>query len=336
AALVIETGLQRMRSDNLADVVINVEGRVGIFVGVLAVAGYAAKVRVRDTPEGNVEPLRGRVARERQRKIEADARIAGRIRHRRVERQVILARAEDELVGQRWRERGRYVERAVPCRRLFEDQVVERNLVVASRPAQTVRHDLLVGVACVADISLCVVRQIVIDPDAGFFARVADALLRVVVVSEAIYRAAQRRVIELPEEVQDLLAIRIDKVGRDLIVREGQACSRVRDDDCGRARSGVTVSLGLAEITSGFQRCRYARLARGLRYELLLPFLREEEEKALFQVFAADLRQPDRAADIVALLIVAIEVARVVLNTGRIATIRVVEKRIGVELLVTV
>src|SRR5262249_16672514 len=176
----------------------------------------------------------------------------------------------------------------------------------ASRPAKTVRHDLLVGVACVADISLCVVRQIVIEPDAGFFARVADALLRVGVVAEAVNAIRIRRESRgLPEEVEDLLGIWIDKVGRDLIVREGQACRRVRDDDCGRARSSVTIGLSLAEITGGFQRCRYARLARGLRYELLLPFLREEEEEALFQVFAADLRQPDRAADVVALLIIA-------------------------------
>src|SRR5262245_38477400 len=122
AALVIETGLQCVRSGDLAYVVIDVEGRVGVLVGILAIASCAAEVLVRDAAEGDVEPLYGRVARERQREIEADAGIARRIRHRRVERQVVLARAEDELVGQRRRERGRDVERAVPGRRLFEDQ----------------------------------------------------------------------------------------------------------------------------------------------------------------------------------------------------------------------
>jgi hypothetical protein len=112
-----------VRPDDFADVVIDVEGRVGVLVGELTVAIRACKVLVGDAAEGDVEPLRGRVALERQREIEADAGIAGRVRRRRIERQVVLARAENEFVGQRRRERGRDVERAVPGRRLFEDQV---------------------------------------------------------------------------------------------------------------------------------------------------------------------------------------------------------------------
>src|SRR5262249_28006112 len=125
AALVIESRLQRVCSDNLADVVIYVEGRVAVLIWELAVAGSAGKVLVRDAAEGDVEPLCGRIVRERQREIEAEPGIGPRSRISRIERQSVMARAENELVGQRRRERGRDVERAVPGRRLFEDQIVE-------------------------------------------------------------------------------------------------------------------------------------------------------------------------------------------------------------------
>src|SRR5262245_38555748 len=148
-----------------------------------------------------------------------------------------------------------------------------------------------------------------VNPDAGFFARVTDARLRVVVVAEAVLGAAERGVIELLEEFQNLLAvsaIRVDALDRDLIAREWLLGLRIDYGD------RVTIEIPrLAEVSVDFRRRRHARLARVLRHELLLPFLREEEEELLFQRF---FRQQRGAADVVALLIVAVKVALVGLD----------------------
>jgi hypothetical protein len=112
-----------MRSDDFADVVVNVEGRVGVLVWELAVAirsgdaragGVACVSKTCYATELDVEELVGRIAWERQRKIETDARIGRRIRIGRIECQIVLTRAENEFIGQRRRESGRDVERAVP------------------------------------------------------------------------------------------------------------------------------------------------------------------------------------------------------------------------------
>src|SRR5215468_1608456 len=100
------------------------------------------------------------------------------------------------------------------------------------------------------------------------------------VVAEAVLRPAERRVVELLEELQNLLAvraIRVDAIDRDLIAWEWLLRLRIDDGD------QVTIEISrLAEITGDFIRRRHARLARVLRHELLLPFLREEEEELVF------------------------------------------------------
>src|SRR5262245_17733036 len=82
AALVIEPGLHCMGSDDFADVVIDVEGRVGVLVWELAVAirsgdagtgGVACVSKTGNAAELDVEELVGRVVRERKRKIEPEA-----------------------------------------------------------------------------------------------------------------------------------------------------------------------------------------------------------------------------------------------------------------------
>src|SRR5262245_23559649 len=153
------------------------------------------------------------------------------------------------------------------------------------------------------------------------------------VVAEAVLRAAERSVLELLEKFQNLLAvraIRVDAIGRDLIVREWLLSLRIDDGD------QVTIEIPrLAEVTGDFIRRRHARLARVLRHELLLPFLREEEKELVFQRL---FRQQHRAADVVALLIVAIKVTRILQYAWFVGfeAIGVIEKRVGVELFVAV
>jgi hypothetical protein len=74
-------------------------------------------------------------------------------------------------------------------------------------------------------------------------------------------------------------------------------------------------------------------LARGAWQQLLLPFAREEPEDTLPELFGAErtedtFGQPDRAAQIEALVVVPVEVS--------LAALRVVEEAVGVELFVAV
>src|SRR5215475_6773764 len=98
-----------MGPDNFAHVVINVEGSVGVLIWELAVAihtgdagagGVTCVFKAGNAAELDVEELVSRIG-ERQRKIQPQARKGRRIRISGVERQIVLAGAENELVGQR-------------------------------------------------------------------------------------------------------------------------------------------------------------------------------------------------------------------------------------------
>src|SRR5262249_26017083 len=150
--------------------------------------------------------------------------------------------------------------------------------------------------------------------------RITGAELRLVIESRPVRTTVEREIREFVEVLQNCLTVRCDEAGRNYVAGEASALvtdvrlnfigsrSRLAFDQVGKRNPRVSdkslfavAVFGVAEIAQDFTRRRHARLARRRRQQLLLPLLREEEEEAFFQVFAADLRRPDRAADVVAL-----------------------------------
>src|SRR5262245_8279703 len=133
---------------------------------------------------------------------------------------------------------------------------------------------------------------------------------------------------EAAEFAQDRLSVRIDAVSRDNIIRERLTGSRVIE------RDGLAIAVDESgENAVDFIRSGYPRLTGGTRQQLLLPFAREEPENALAELFGTQwtkdaLRQPDRAAQVEALIVVPVEVA--------LAALRIILEAVGVELFVAV
>ena len=147
--------LQHVLPLHLRDVVDEVERRVRVLVRELGVVlgvvcPDASEGLVRCVGEADVDEL-GRVVRVGRLECQSDARHRSRVAVDRVERQVVLAGSEDELVDQRRRNVRGDVQRRVARRPLLEDGRRERE-VLARGPADSVRQDLDVEVLAGRDV----------------------------------------------------------------------------------------------------------------------------------------------------------------------------------------
>src|SRR5262249_7761055 len=143
------------------------------------------------------------------------------------------------------------------------------------------------------------------------------------------------------ELAQNGHAVRVEPVSGNDIVGEasrligggaGAGLERVSDEYL------VAVAVKrIAEIAARFGGGGHARLARRLWNQLLLPLLRPEKEEFVFVLIETAerpedaLRQIDRPSDVIALIVVAVEIARADFRAVGAESFGVVEKAIRVE-----
>src|SRR5262245_1834974 len=238
-----------MRSPNLADVVIEVKRSVRILVWEAIVIRDCSKGLVGYSAKVDVDELTRRVW-ERRLERQPDSCKRCRFGVLWIQRQVVLAGAEDELVGQRRRQHRQYVQGTVPGRTLLEYGRRQREILARS-PPEPIRQNLLIGILGVTGESVSIVGDVIVYPHSLFPSRITRALLRLVIEE----RQRSAAILELIEQFQDRLPARIDHVRWDVIIGERLSSERVLDNN----RVPIAGFRG-AEVCGKLGGCRHSYL----------------------------------------------------------------------------